>query len=102
MESLKFKSIRSKPRQVIKDDFKIPSRIYINNSNIELCIDAVYINGVVFMVFIKRQMKYIPIIHIIYHKEEAFSRVLIKYFKSILHQDSISLSFIHIINSNHK
>ena len=34
-----------------------------NNSNIELCIDVVYINSVEFMVSIDKQVKYRSIIH---------------------------------------
>ena len=42
MASLKGKSTRSKSRLAIKNDIQIPSKIYKNNSNIELCIDVSY------------------------------------------------------------
>ena len=47
-----------------------------NNSNIELWIEVVYINGAAFIVSIYRQVKYRSIIHIKYQNEEEFSKVL--------------------------
>ena len=57
ISSLKVNSIRIKPRTVIKDSIQIPSKIYKNNSDIELCVDVIYINGVAYMVSIDRQVK---------------------------------------------
>ena len=54
MESIKGNSTRSKPRPVINDDINTPIDIYKNNSNIELCIDVIYINGIAFLVYIDR------------------------------------------------
>ena len=70
MASLKRKSKINKPRPLIKDDIPIPSKIYKNNSNIDLCIGVFYTNGVAFLVFIDIQVKYRSIIHIISHYEE--------------------------------
>ena len=84
--SLKVKPKRSKPRPEIKDDIQNPSEKY-KNSSIELCIDVVYINGVAFMVFIYRQVKYISIINTKSNDEEEFSKVLSKSFKSIIQLD---------------
>ena len=58
MVSLSGNSTRRKPRPIIKDYILIPSEIYKNNANIELCIDVIYINGVAFMVYIEWQVKY--------------------------------------------
>ena len=49
---IKDNSTRRNPRPVIKDDIKIPICIYKNNSNIWLFIDALFINGVAFLVSI--------------------------------------------------
>ena len=46
MSSIKLKSTRIKPRQVMKYYIQILREIYKNNSNIELCIAVVYINDV--------------------------------------------------------
>ena len=56
MASLKGNSTRNKPRPVVKDYIQISSRIYKNNSNIDLYIDAVYIHGVLFLVSIGRKV----------------------------------------------
>ena len=85
--SLKGKPTRRKPRTLIRDEVKITSKIYKNNSKMELCIDVIYINGVVFIVYIDRQLKYISIIHIVTQNEEHFSSVLTKSFASIIQQD---------------
>ena len=76
--SLKSKSKRIKPGTVIKDDIHIPSGVYKNNSNFELCIDIAYINGVSFLLYIYIQVKYISIIHITSQNEEEFSKGLDK------------------------
>ena len=57
MEILKGNSTRIKPRLEIKDDIQIPSEIYKKNSNIELCIEKVFINSVSFMVSIYIQVR---------------------------------------------
>ena len=54
MESIKGNSTRIKPRPVINNDINTPIDIYKNNSNIELCIDVIYINGIAFLVYIDR------------------------------------------------
>ena len=43
MASLKGRPTRRKPRLVIKYDINFSSDIYKNNSNVELCIDVIYI-----------------------------------------------------------
>ena len=78
MEILKVKSIRSNPRPVIRYEIQIPSDVYKNNSNIELCIDVVSISGVVFLVSIYRQVKYRSIIHITSHNEDKDFKCLDK------------------------
>ena len=70
MASIKGKLTSSNPSPVIKDGICIPSKIYKNNSNIDLCIGVFYTNGVAFLVFIDIQVKYRSIIHIISHYEE--------------------------------
>ena len=86
-----------KTRRVIKYDNKITIKIYKNNSNIELWIDVIYINGVAFQVSIDEQVKYISTIHISsQNKEEYFiglDKILQKYNSSgltitIIHADS--------------
>ena len=64
MASLKGKSTRSKPKPVIRDDIQIPEEIYNKNSNLDLCIDVIYINRVAFLVSIDKQIKYRSIIHV--------------------------------------
>ena len=44
--------------------------MYIKSSNIELCIDVVFINCVEFLVYIDRQVQYRSIIHITSNNEE--------------------------------
>ena len=78
MESLKGKSTRSNPIPVINNEIQITSKIYKNNSNIELCIDKVYINGVSFLAYIDRQVKYRSMIHITSQKEEEIFKGLDK------------------------
>ena len=56
--SIKVKITRSKPSTVINDNIQIPSEIYNNNSNIELCFDIIYINSVAFLVSIDKKVKY--------------------------------------------
>ena len=68
--SIKGKITRSKPSTVINDNIQIPSEIYNNNSNIELCFDIIYINSVAFLVSIEKKVKYRSIIHNTYHNEE--------------------------------
>ena len=87
MSILKVNFTRRKPRLVIKDCTQISSAIYKKNSKIELLIDAIYINGIVFLISIDRQLKYISIIHIVTQNEEHFSSVLTKSFASIIQQD---------------
>ena len=55
MTGLKVKSKSSKPRPLIKYDIQITSEVYKNNSKIELCIDVVYINGILFLVYGRMQ-----------------------------------------------
>ena len=76
--SLKGKLTRSKPRTVIKDDIWIPSEIYKKKSKIELFIGAGYINGVAFLVYIDRKVKYRSIIHTTTHNEEGFFKFIDK------------------------
>ena len=64
MASLKGKSTSIKTRLSINYYINIPRDIYKNNSNIELFIEAVYINGVAFILSLYRQVKYRSIIHL--------------------------------------
>ena len=100
MTIIKVNSTRNNPRPVINYEINIPIKIYKNNSNVELCIDVVYINGVSFLVSIDRQVKYRSIFHIPSQNEEYFSKVLTKYFESIIQKYSRSLSFIQKMNLN--
>ena len=94
MSIIKSKSTRIIPRPVIKDDIQIPSEIYKNNSNIELFIYVICINGVAFLVYIYRQVEYRSIVHITSQNEEDFSKLLTKSFESIIWQYFPSLSFM--------
>ena len=78
MASIKGNSKSSNPSPVIKDGIRIPSKIYKNNSNIELWIDIIYIYGVSFMVSIEIQVKYRSIMNITSQNEKVFSKVLTK------------------------
>ena len=97
---LKDKSTRSDPMLVMKDDVHIPSKIYKKNSIIDLCIEVVFINVISFPVSIDRQLKYRSIIHITYHNEEKKSKVLTKYSKSKIQQDSQSFYFMQTMDLN--
>ena len=97
MTSLKGKSTSSNPRPVIKDDIHIPSKVYKNNSNIELCIDTIYISCVEFIVSIDRQVKYISIIHITSQNEEEFSKGLDKILRKY-NSEGFKITIIHAEN----
>ena len=56
LASLEVNSIGIKPMPLVKDEFKFQS-ICTKNSNIELCIDVVHINGVAFLVSIDKKVK---------------------------------------------
>ena len=78
MSGLKNKSTRSKPRPEIKDVIKISIKICKNNSNIQLCIDVVYITGKEFRLSIGKEVKYRSIIRITFQNEEEFFKGLDK------------------------
>ena len=85
MEIIKGKSTGIKPRPLIKDVIQVPSKIYKNITNIELCIDVLYITGVAFMVSIERQVKYRSIIHITSQNEGIYILIILtKYFATII------------------
>ena len=100
MGSLKVKSTSIKPRPKKKADIHIPREIYKNNSNIELFIDLVYINGVASLMSTYIKVKYRSIIHIKPQNEKVIVKCLEKSFAGMINQDSPSLSFVHKMNLN--
>ena len=58
---LKGKAVRTKPIPVINDYVEIPKELKEIHKNIELCVDIMYIQGIMFLVTISRKIKFITI-----------------------------------------
>ena len=58
VSSLKGKSTRPRPTTVINDYVDIPRDIVENNSEVELCMDIMFINELPFLTTIDRQIKF--------------------------------------------
>lgn len=97
MASLKGKSIRSKPKPVIRDDIEIPDEIYTNNSNLDLWIDVIYINSLEFLVSIDKQIKYRAIIHVRDQDAAEFFKCLDQILR-LYNSAGFAISTIHVDN----
>ena len=62
--ALKGKSVRTRPKIVIKDYVEIPKEIKLRNQEIELCADIMYIQKVMFLVTVSKNLKFLTIIPI--------------------------------------
>ena len=61
INTLKGKTVRNKPIPVIQDYIKVPKEIKEIHHNIELCVDIMYIQKIIFLVTVSKKIKYITI-----------------------------------------
>ena len=61
INTLKGKTVRNKPIPVIQDYIQVPKEIKKIHSNIELCVDIMYIQNIMFLVTISKRIKYTTI-----------------------------------------
>ena len=62
--TLKGKSVRTKPKVVLNDYIKVPPKIKVQNQDVELCADIIYIQGIPFLATISKHIKFFTIIPI--------------------------------------
>ena len=58
ISSLKGKSTRTRPNPVSNDEIEIPTKIYEEHSNLELCMDIMFVNGQPMLTTIDRSIKF--------------------------------------------
>ena len=56
--SLKGKTVRRKPAQVVNDNIEVPRELIASQYAITLCVDIVYVNGLQFLTTISKNLKY--------------------------------------------
>ena len=61
LSALKGKSVRTKPRVVVKDYIEVPKELKVRNSEVELCADIMYIQKEMFLVTILKHIKFMCI-----------------------------------------
>ena len=59
--ALKGKTTRSKPKLTIQDYIEIPSELKSAHQGINLCADLMYIQGIIFLVTVSKNIKFITI-----------------------------------------
>ena len=64
VSTLKGKSVRTKPMVVVKDYIDIPKELKMKVSEIDLCADIMYIQKIMFLVTISKDLKFITIVPI--------------------------------------
>ena len=62
MATLKGKSVCKKPKPVVEDWLELPKEIHIKHMHVELCMDIININKIVFMTAIDRSFRYQSIV----------------------------------------
>ena len=62
--ALKGKSVRTKPKVVVKDYIDVPKEIKMRNEDIELCADILYIQKVMFLATVSKHLKFLTIVPI--------------------------------------
>ena len=61
IHTLKGNAVKTKPIPVINDYVEIPKELKEIHKNIELCVDIMYIQGIMFLATISRKIKFITI-----------------------------------------
>ena len=56
--SLKGKTTRRKPAPVVSDQVSIPKELVEKHENVVLCVDAIFVNKIPFLVTISKNIKY--------------------------------------------
>ena len=56
--SLKGKTVRRKPAQVVNDNIEVPRELIASQYAIILCVDIMYVNGLTFLTTISKNLKY--------------------------------------------
>ena len=62
--TLKGKSVRTKPKVVVKDYIEVPRELKLRNEDVDLCADVMYIQQVPFLITISKRIKFITILPI--------------------------------------
>ena len=74
--TLKGKSVRKKPNPVLEDWIQLPEEIHNKHRRIELCMDIMYINGVVLMTAVDRSIRYRSIVEVTENDADAYLSAL--------------------------
>jgi len=64
ISALKGKSVRTKPKVVVKDYIDITKELKIRNQEVELCADVMYIQRITLLVTISKNIKFLTVIPI--------------------------------------
>ena len=84
--SLKGKTVRSNPKVVVNDYIEVPRELITTHQDVELCADIMYIQGVMFLVAISKNIKLISIVNIekrlMSLLQEAFNKIFRTYNKA--------------------
>ena len=62
--ALKGKSVRTKPNVVVKDYVEVPKELKLQNEDVELCADILYIQKEMFLATVSKHLKFLTIVPI--------------------------------------
>jgi hypothetical protein len=76
--SLKGKTTREKPEQVIDEIVEIPSELMLAQHNVKLFIDTCFVNGLLFLATILKHIKFHRASHLMSRTIQGYTDILLK------------------------
>ena len=55
---MKGKGTRKRPSKVVNDEIEIPKELYLNNPQVDLCINVMYVEKMAFLTAINKTIRY--------------------------------------------
>lgn len=72
--TLKGKATRTKPKTIVKDYIEIPTELKEKHESVELCIDIMYVQSVLFLIGIATDLKLVTVVYTQKKRTRAFGK----------------------------